>query len=207
MDNVVILTSSDSDSDFSDDSGGHSDREEIIYESEYFMNHVNKKEYEKNRNKLFTKDIEEVNIIVENINNTNKNNYTYNFQRNSSNVGGGLGEFKNVIGITLLRSCLISSSNTNPHFVDIIIPEIPYKVCIQNSNRYNLIARLCIEKKASNQMIEYEPENIKDNYFYPITLSKFTIKICEAGTMNTYNGLGNSFLFRLTILKNLDLLQ
>lgn len=207
MDNVVILTSSDSDSDFSDDSGGHSDREEIIYESEYFMNHVNKKEYEKNRNKLFTKDIEEVNIIVENIDNTDKNNYTYNFQSNSSNVGGGLGEFKNVIGITLLRSCLISSSNTNPHFVDIIIPEIPYKVCIHNSNRYNLIARLCIEKNASNQMIEYEPENIKDNYFYPITLSKFTIKICDAGTMNTYNGLGNSFLFRLTILKNLDLLQ
>ena len=82
MDNVVILTSSDSDSDFSDDSGGHSDREEIIYESEYFMNHVNKKEYEKNRNKLFTKDIEEVNIIVENIDNTDRNNYTYNFQSN-----------------------------------------------------------------------------------------------------------------------------
>ena len=41
MDNVVILTSSDSDSDFSDESDGHSDREEEIYESEHFMNHVN----------------------------------------------------------------------------------------------------------------------------------------------------------------------
>ena len=60
MDNVVILTSSDSDSDFSDDSDGHSDREEVIYDSEHFMNHVNKKEYEINRNKLFTKDIEQL---------------------------------------------------------------------------------------------------------------------------------------------------
>ena len=71
MDNVVILTSSDSDSDFSDESDGHSDREEEIYESEHFMNHVNKKEYEINRNKLFTKDIEEIDIMVDSVSTSN----------------------------------------------------------------------------------------------------------------------------------------
>ena len=95
MDNVVILTSSDSDSDFSDESDGHSDREEEIYESEHFMNHVNKKEYEINRNKLFTKDIEQVDIMVDNLSNINK----YEFKLDSTNdTTGGLGEYKNVIG-------------------------------------------------------------------------------------------------------------
>ena len=37
MDNIVIDSSSESDSDFSDESGGHSEREEEIYESENFM--------------------------------------------------------------------------------------------------------------------------------------------------------------------------
>ena len=124
MDNVVILTSSDSDSDFSDESGGHSDREEEIYESEHFMNHINKKEYEINRNKLFTKDIEEVNIIIDSysVSGSNTNDYTFQLYSNSSNTGG-LGEYKNVIGISLLRCCLISGSSINPHFIDVIVPE------------------------------------------------------------------------------------
>ena len=208
MDNVVILTSSDSDSDFSDESGGHSDREEEIYESEHFMNHINKKEYEINRNKLFTKDIEEVNIIIDSysVSASNTNDYTFQLYSNSSNTGG-LGEYKNVIGISLLRCCLISGSSINPHFIDVIVPEIPYKACIHNANRYNLIARLCVEKNESNQMIEYEPENIKDNYFFPMTLSKLNIKICKFGTIQEYDGLNNSLIFRLSILKNLNLLK
>jgi len=208
MDNVIILTSSDSDSDFSDESGGHSDREEELYESEHFMNHVTKKEYEINRNKLFTKDIEKIDIMVDSISQNASNTNQYEFKLHSSNnKTGGLGEFKNVIGISLLRCCLISNSSNTAHFVDIIIPELPYKACIHNANGYNIIARLCIKNNASNQMIEYEPENIKDNYFYPITLSKVNIKICNFGTLDPYDGLKNSFIFRLTILKNLDLLK
>ena len=94
--------------------------------------------------------------------NLDKNNYTFQLQSNSNNTGG-LGEFKNVIGISLLRCCLISGSNITAHFIDIIIPEIPYKACIHNSNRYNLIARLGVKKDSSNEMIEYEPINIKEN--------------------------------------------
>ena len=204
MDNVVILTSSDSDSDFSDESDGHSDREEEIYESEHFMNHVNKKEYEINRNKLFTKDIEQVDIMVDNLSSINK----YEFKLDSTNdTTGGLGEYKNVIGINLLKCCMISSSNDKAHFVDVIIPEIPYKACIHNAHGYHLIARLCMKKSSEEDMIEYEPENIKKNYFFPITLSKLNINIHEAGTNDEYNGGPHIFLFRLTILKNLDLLK
>ena len=99
MDNVVILTSSDSDSDFSDESGGHSDRVEEIYESEHFMNHVNKKEYEINRNKLFTRDIEEVNIIVDSSLFSNKNNYIFHLESNSSNTGGSYDNNENYLAL------------------------------------------------------------------------------------------------------------
>ena len=208
MDNVVILSSSDNDSDFSDESDGHSDREEEIYESEHFMNHINKKEYEINRNKLFTKDIEKVDIMVDSISQSASNTNQYEFKLHSSNnKTGGLGEFKNVIGINLLRCCLISNSSSTAHFADVIIPEIPYKACIHNANGYNLIARLCIKTNASNQMVEYEPDNIKENYFFPITLSKLNINIYQAQTMHIYDGKNNTFIFRLIILKNLDLLK
>ena len=39
MDNIII-DSSDSDSDYEDSSDGHSEREETIYESEHFLNHI-----------------------------------------------------------------------------------------------------------------------------------------------------------------------
>ena len=209
MDNVVILTSSDSDSDFSDDSDGHSDREEVIYDSEHFMNHVNKKEYEINRNKLFTKDIEQLDIMVDTISQTASDTDQYEFKLDSMNdKTGGLGEFKNVIGIDLLKCCIVqSSSDATSHFADVIIPEIPYKACIHNANGNHLIARLCMKKSSEDQMVEYEPENIKENYFFPITLSKLSINIYNPGTTTLYGGGDNTFIFRLSILKNLDLLK
>ena len=209
MDNVVILTSSDSDSDFSDESGGHSDREEEIYESEHFMNHVNKKEYEINRNKLFTKDIDKVDIIIDSISPTASDKDQYVFELDSINSKtGGLGEFKNVIGINLLKCCIIqNSSDPTAHFADVIVPEIPYKACIHNADGNHLIARLCMKKSSVDQMVEYEPENIKENYFFPITLSKLSINIYQAGTTTSYGTGDNTFIFRLSILKNLDLLK
>ena len=208
MDNVVILTSSDSDSDFSDESDEHSEREEEIYDSEHFMNHVNKKEYEINRNKLFTKDIEEVDIMVDSKSQptTDKDHYEFKLDSINSNTGG-LGEFKNVIGINLLKCCLISNSSNTAHFADVIVPEIPYKSCIHNADGNHLIARLCIKNISPHQMVEYEPEKIKENYFFPITLSKLSINIYKAGSTTSYGGGDNTFIFRLTILKNLDLLK
>ena len=50
-------------------------------------------------------------------------------------------------------------------------------------------------------------ENIKENYFFPITLSKLSINIYQAGTTTSYGTGDNTFIFRLSILKNLDLLK
>lgn len=46
MDNIVVIDS-DSDSDYSDASSDHEEREEVQYENTHFMNHVIVKEYEK----------------------------------------------------------------------------------------------------------------------------------------------------------------
>ena len=60
MDNLVVLSNSDSDSDYSNDTENSSQREEVIYENDFFMNHTNKDDYMKNRNSIFTKDIEKI---------------------------------------------------------------------------------------------------------------------------------------------------
>ena len=60
MDNIVVISNSESDSDYSDSSNDHEEREEIVYENTHFMNHVETEEYKTNRNKLFTKDIDTI---------------------------------------------------------------------------------------------------------------------------------------------------
>ena len=207
MDNIVIDSSSESDSDFSDESGGHSDREEEIYESENFMNHVNKKEYEANRNKIFTKDIETIDIMVDSYEYTNKNNYKYKLFSEDSSTGGH-GTYKNIIGISLIRSSIIqASSSLGYKLVDIIINEIPYNACIRNSNGAHIIDRVPTNTTA-NYIVEHEPiQSFNKNYFFPITLDSITILIRNSGATTEYNSVNNSFIFRLTILKNLNLLK
>ena len=207
MDNIIIDSSSESDSDFSDDSGGHSDREEEIYESENFMNHVNKKEYETNRNKIFTKDIETIDIMVDSYEYTNKNNYKYKLFSEDSSTGGH-GTYKNIIGISLIRSSIIqASSSLGYKLVDIIINEIPYNACIRNSNGAHIIDRVPTNITA-NYIVEHEPiQSFNTNYFFPITLDSITILIRNSGATTEYNSANNSFIFRLTILKNLNLLK
>ena len=207
MDNIIIDSSSESDSDFSDDSGGHSDREEEIYESENFMNHVNKKEYETNRNKIFTKDIETIDIMVDSYEYTNKNNYKYKLFSVDSSTGGH-GTYKNVIGISLIRSSIIqASSSLGYKLVDIIINEIPYNACIRNSNGAHIIDRVPTNITA-NYIVEHEPiQSFNTNYFFPITLDSITILIRNSGATTEYNSVNNSFIFRLTIMKNLNLLK
>jgi len=207
MDNIIIDSSSESDSDFSDESGGHSDREEEIYESENFMNHVNKKEYETNRNKIFTKDIETIDIMVDSYEYTNKNNYKYKLFSVDSSTGGH-GTYKNVIGISLIRSSIIqASSSLGYKLVDIIINEIPYNACIRNSNGAHIIDRVPTNITA-NYIVEHEPiQSFNTNYFFPITLDSITILIRNSGATTEYNSVNNSFIFRLTIMKNLNLLK
>ena len=120
MDNILVIESS-SDSDYSDSSSDHDQREEIIYENTHFMNHVEVEEYKTNRDKYFTKDIESRSILVDtnNIQKTssfNTNDYTYNLfsqtNNNDENTTGGYGSYKNVIGFRLIRAIIPNTAYT-----------------------------------------------------------------------------------------------
>ena len=211
MDNIVILTDSESDSDYSDDSDTHDQREEVVYENTHFMNHVEIKEYKKNRNTLFTKDIEKIDILVDSFDifssgagsetSEGINNYTFDLKNT----------YKNVIGFNLIKACIGQRNNSQEHLLDIVIPDIPSKACIYNFNGKHVISRMCMIKGA-NLLNEYEVEFIENNYFYPISLNKISIKLyytdTDSGTTQIYDSERNNiFKFRLTILNNLELMK
>ena len=199
MDNIVIVTDSESDSDYSNDSDTHDQREEVVYENTHFMNHVETEEYKKNRNRLFTRDIDTIDIIVDSYSATSKNNYTFDLQTT----------YKNVIGIELLKISIIQASGTLAYkLVDIIVSEIPYKACIHNINGAHIIDRVPTNKTA-DYIIEHEPDmSYKKGYFFPISLNKLSILIRESSdSLTTYNSANNSFIFRVTILNNLELMK
>ena len=319
MDNIVVISNSESDSDFSDSSSDHDMREEVQYENTHFMNHVIVKEYEKNRNTLFTKDIESRYILVDtnNIQKTssfNTNDYTYNLysQTNSDNQNstGGYGSYKNVIGFRLIRAIIpntaytindmnntlsftISSTNytqtlingyytldnlanafptsgsnkilqsmitndstthkftinygsniiynwnTNDktknaarlfgfypttsaigtshtsdfvpdmsnHFVDIVVDEIPKIACKDNSIGKNTIERIYMNTDYGSMKIHESIIYGKQNYFYPITLEKLSIKLYSDDGKTLYDSqkANHSFEFEITTLKNTEL--
>ena len=211
MDNIVVISNSESDSDFSDSSSDHDEREEVVYENTHFMNHVEVEEYKKNRNTLFTKDIETIDILVDSYSifssgagsETSKgiNNYTFDLKET----------YKNVIGFNLIRACIGQRNDAQEHFLDIELPNISNKACINNPNGKHIIGRMCMIKGA-NLINEYEPEIIKDNYFFPISLNKIDIKLyytdTDSGTTQIYDSTkNNTFIFRLTILNNLELMK
>jgi len=318
MDNIVVIDS-ESDSDYSEASSDHEEREEVQYENTHFMNHVIVKEYEKNRNTLFTKDIESRYILVDtnNIQKTssfNTNDYTYNLysQTNSDNQNstGGYGSYKNVIGFRLIRAIIpntaytindmnntlsftISSTNytqtlingyytldniinafptsgsnkilqsmitndstthkftinygsniiynwnTNDktknaarlfgfypttsaigtshtsdfvpdmsnHFVDVVIDEIPKIACKDNSSGKNTIERIYMNTDYGSMKIHESIIYGKQNYFYPITLEKLSIKLYSDDGKTLYDSqkANHSFEFEITTLKNTEL--
>ena len=209
MENIII-DSSDSDSDYEDSSDGHSEREEAVYESQNFLNHVKKTEYETNRKRLFTPDLEEIDIMVESPDTSNANDYKYLLFSNNGTTGGH-GEYKNVIGINLISACIGQRNDAQEHFVDICVENIPYKACIHNKEGRHLMGRVCMNKGA-RLLNEHEPDNIKSNYFFPITLHELNIKLYSIDTDGTESSIynsdrHNSFIFRLTLLKNIDLLK
>jgi len=199
MDNIVIVTDSESDSDYSNDSDTHDQREEVVYENTHFMNHVEVEEYKKNRNILFTRDIDTIDLIVDSYSASSKNDYTFDLQTT----------YKNVIGIELLKTSIIQAGSLLAYkLVDIIVSEIPYKACIHNINGAHIIDRVPTNTTA-NYIIEHEPDlSYKKGYFFPISLNKLSILIRESSdSSTTYNSANNSFIFRLTILNNLELMK
>lgn len=97
----------------SEEQSTSSEEEEIIYEyqeSDTFLNNTNRKEYEKNRNKLFTKDLIKKHIVFDSHNfhtsDFNSSNYKINFSYydKNKNIKTNYGIYHNVIGFRLISA-------------------------------------------------------------------------------------------------------
>ena len=89
----------------------------------------------------------------------------------------------------------------NIHFVDLVIPEIPYIACKRNSNGKNIIDRIPLDEGSGN-LVYYSSDINLDNFFYPINIDKLTIQLYEDTSDVFYDcqNNDNSFEFELTIL-------
>ena len=89
----------------------------------------------------------------------------------------------------------------NIHFVDLVIPEIPYIACKRNSNGKNIIDRIPLDEGSGN-LVYYSSDINLDNFFYPINIDKLTIQLYEdtSDTLYDCQNNDNSFEFELTIL-------
>ena len=152
MDNVFERIEDSSESESENTSSSSSDDEKINDFSEPFPNHFlnmkSKEEYEKNRNQLFTKDIEVFRILVDSKNldhsiSHNTSNFVFDLHstNNSSlNNTGGFNRFKNVIGFRLIEAIIPSSPynvNTNNNKVYIIYNGNRYSFTLTPSNYSN----------------------------------------------------------------------
>ena len=86
------------------------------------------------------------------------------------------------------------------HFVDLVIPEIPYIACKQNMLGKKIIDRIPLDESSGN-LVHYS--TYSDNiYFHPINLSKITIQLYEDSNGLFYDcqNNDNSFEFEITML-------
>jgi len=168
---------------------------------ERFMNQGKVEDYLIKRNLLFTKDIDTIDLLVDSYG-LDKNNYDFDLQTT----------YKNVIGIELIRSMIQqpSSGTLGYKLIDVIVDQVPYKYCIQNKGGKHIIDRVPTNT-TNKHIIQHEPNflSYKKGFFFPISLNKISILLQIPGTSPTeYNtDMDNSFIFRITILQNLDLLK
>ena len=104
-----------------------------------------------------------------------------------------------------------SDNNGSDTYIDLIIPEIPDKACLLNSDGKKIICRIPIKNTNASYLNIYEPTNISSNYFFPISLNQITIQLINQNNTAYYtssnNSIYNSFIFEITILNNLSLIQ
>ena len=88
------------------------------------------------------------------------------------------------------------------HFVDLVIPEIPYSACKHNMQSKNIIDRIPLYPGSGNLIYYTAAHDRFNNYFFPINLSVLTIQLYEDSHGELYNSQNgdNSFEFELTLL-------
>ena len=88
------------------------------------------------------------------------------------------------------------------HFIDLVIPEIPYIACKHNMSSKHIIERIPLDDQ-NGELVSYI--NTSDpfmNYFYPINLSELTIQLYEDTNNNFWQcqNADNSFEFEIAVL-------
>jgi len=86
------------------------------------------------------------------------------------------------------------------HFLDLVIPEIPYIACKHNMSGKNIIDRIPLDE-SGGELIHYTSFD-EPRYFYPINLSKINIQLYEDSNDILYDSQNsdNSFEFEITML-------
>ena len=188
MDNIVVLESS-SDSDYSDTSSDHDQRDEILYENTHFMNHVEVEQYKTNRNKYFTPDIEKKYLLVDTNNidkveTLNTNNYTYYLDSNNdSNIKNGYEKYDNVIGFRLIRALIPNSAYTVNEMNDTVI--------------YNASGIIHTIKLKHGY---YSIEDLKDSFYESIDNTTYPINSSNI----SYDNTTHKFTFNASGLPNIQ---
>ena len=109
--------------------------------------------------------------------------------------------FKNT-DISIIESSTTSplSSNISIPYVDVVIPEIPYIACKQNTIGNHIIERININQERGS-MIVFEKLNLyEQNYFYPIVLDKLTIQLFQKHNIPYEHDINNNYEFEITTL-------
>ena len=87
------------------------------------------------------------------------------------------------------------------HFVDLVIPEIPYIACKHNMSSKHIIDRIPLDEPAGDMVSYINTSDSFMNYFYPINLSKLTIQLYEDTNNDFYDcqNADNSFEFEIAV--------
>uniref|UniRef100_A0A6C0C7R3 Uncharacterized protein n=1 Tax=viral metagenome TaxID=1070528 RepID=A0A6C0C7R3_9ZZZZ len=88
-------------------------------------------------------------------------------------------------------------------YIDIVVDEIPYKACKQNSRGLNIVHRLPITTTSGSSIVYYKSNFIDHNFqylFYPMNLSQLTIHLYMDGNELNLNNMTLSLEFELVIL-------
>ena len=92
-----------------------------------------------------------------------------------------------------------------PHFVDVVIDELPYIACKQNASGRKIIDRIPITVPVGGiQSYKVDPAELQSqNYFFPITLSQLSIKLfTDKDNLIKSSDEQHSLEFEITMLKN-----
>lgn len=129
-------------------------------------------------------------------------NFRKSFRQQKSLLYELLG-FKNTDIITIDKGATIESSiltNISIPYIDVVMPEIPYIACKQNTIGNHIIERINVNQERGS-MIVFEKLNLyEQNYFYPIVLDKLTIQLFQKHNIPYEHDINNNYELEITTL-------